>query len=168
MLHKTHNSYSYVQKSLSSGDSSSCLVFAMVDSFGFFPLSGIRFTSLYMCDFFLVFMAMVCSHRGMCLVAPAVPRLGVLLSSNRRGGCTPRSRPGSGSICVDDERLRYVAVSSTVDMCSFVVETPVSVSFSTIVCFGPGTSMFCAKPVRSGLMGVYLLSLPSIVAYSGV
>ena len=118
--------------------------FAMIDSFGFFPLSGIRFTSLYMCDFFSVFMATVCSRRGMCLVAPAVSRLGVLLSSNRRGGCAPRSRPGSGSICVDDERLRYVAVSSTVDI---VVETPVFVSSSTIVCFDLGTSMFCAKPV---------------------
>ena len=93
-------------KNVDSGDSSSFLVFAMIDSFGFFPLSGIRFTSLYIVDLFSVFMAMACSRRGMCLVAPAVSRSGMLLSSDRRGGCTPCSRPGSGSICVDDEYLR--------------------------------------------------------------
>ena len=80
-------------------------------------------------------------------MAPAVSRSGVSLSSDRRGGCTPCSRPGSGSICVDDEYLRCVAVSPTVVVCSFVVEIPVFVFSSVIVCSGLGTSMFCAKPV---------------------
>ena len=75
-------------------------------------------------------------------MAPAVSRSGVSLSSDRRGGCTPCSRPGSGSICVDDEYLRCVAVSPTVVVCSFVLEIPVLCVF------------FCNCVLRSGYVDV--------------
>ena len=86
--------YLYVQKLLSFGGCSACLIFAMIVSLGFFPLSGIKFTSLFgrgFLPFFVVCgLAVVCSRREVCVVVTVVfGSRRLVLSPGRWGGRAP-------------------------------------------------------------------------------